>query len=217
MQFFLDSIDIHEIEKYNNYGIIAGITTNPSLIAKAKTDFKGIIAEICKIVEGSVSVEVAANDFEYMVKEGDELTKIADNIAVKIPMTWDGIRACKYFANKGIKVNMTLCFSANQALLAAKAGAEFISPFIGRLEDIGEDGIGLVADIRTIYDNYNLKTKILAASIRNPEHVVEAAVCGADIATMPGNIMSELVSHDLTSKGLQKFNADWSKSGLKIL
>ncbi len=190
MQFFLDSINIHEIEKYNSYGIIAGVTTNPSLVAKAKTDFKGIIADICTIVNGSVSIEVAANDFEDIIKEGDELTKIANNIAVKIPMTWDGIRACKYFTNKGVKVNMTLCFSANQALLAAKAGAEYISPFIGRLEDVGEDGIGLISDIRTIYDNYNFKTKILAASIRNPKHLIDAAICGADIATMPENIMS---------------------------
>ncbi len=216
MEIFLDSVDLAEIKKYHTYSIIDGITTNPSLMASSKLDFYDTISSICKLVKGDISVEVASNDFEAMVKEGDKILAIASNIVVKLPMTWDGLRACKYFRDGGAKVNMTLCFSPNQALLAAKNGATYISPFIGRLEDIGEDGMQLIADIRNIYNNYDFKTKILAASIRTTEHVFEAALCGADVVTIPVKILSQLVEHDLTSKGLEKFNQDWVKSGMKI-
>jgi transaldolase len=216
MEIFLDSVDLAEIKKYHAYNIIDGITTNPSLMAGSKMDFYDTINSICKLVNGDISVEVAANDFEGMVKEGNKILEIASNIVVKLPLTWDGLKACKYFESSGHKVNMTLCFSPNQALLAAKNGATYISPFIGRLEDIGEDGMQLIADIRNIYNNYDFKTKILAASIRTPEHVFEAALCGADVVTVPVAILSQLVEHDLTKKGLDKFNQDWAKSGMKI-
>ncbi|MBY0533938.1 Transaldolase family protein [Candidatus Megaera venefica] len=216
MEIFLDSVDLTEIKKYHMYNIVDGITTNPSLMSNSKMDFYETINSICKIVKGDVSVEVASNDFEEMVKEGNKILEVAPNIVVKLPMTWDGLKACKYFRDGGNKVNMTLCFSPNQALLAAKNGATYISPFIGRLEDIGEDGMQLIADIRNIYNNYDFKTKILAASIRTTEHVFEAALCGADVVTIPAKILSQLVEHDLTSKGLEKFNQDWEKSGMKI-
>ena len=216
MEIFLDSVDLVEIKKYRIYNVVDGITTNPSLMANSKMDFYDTINSMCELINGDISVEVASNDFEEMVKEGNKILKIASNIVVKLPMTWDGLRACKYFRDSGAKVNMTLCFSPNQALLAAKSGATYISPFIGRLEDVGEDGIQLIADIRNIYNNYDFKTKILAASIRSTEHVFEAALCGADVVTVSAKILSQLVEHDLTSKGLEKFNQDWAKSGMKI-
>ena len=214
MKLFLDSVDSAEIEKYGSF--IDGITTNPSLMASSKENFYDIVKEICTLVNGSVSIEVASNDFETIIAEGKKIVAIADNIVIKLPVTWDGLEACKYFTDKGHKVNMTLCFSANQALLAAKMGATYISPFIGRLDDIGEDGMQLISEIRTIYDNYELKTKILAASIRTTQHVTEAALYGADIATIPAKLMSKLVAHPLTKKGLEQFNEDWAKSGKKI-
>jgi len=216
MELFLDSVDSLEIKKYSTYGIVDGITTNPSLMASSKTDFYETVGKICALVKGGVSIEVASNDFETMVKEGEKIVDIAENIVIKLPVTWDGLRACKYFTDQGHKVNMTLCFSASQALLAAKVGATYISPFIGRLDDIGEDGMQLIAEIRTIYDNYEFKTKILAASIRTVQHVAEAALYGADVATIPSKLMSHLVEHSLTDKGLEQFNKDWAKSGMKI-
>lgn len=216
MELFLDSTDIDEIKKYNSYGIIDGVTTNPTLIANSKKDFYEVTKEICSLISGDVSIEVASNDYESMIIEGKKITTIAENVVIKLPVTWDGIRACKYFSDNGAKVNMTLCFSTNQALLAAKAGAAYISPFIGRLEDQGEDGIALIADIRDIYDNYDIKTKILAASIRTPTHVSEAAICGADIATISTKLFSLLLNHPLTDAGLKRFNEDWEKSGMKI-
>ena len=216
MEIFLDSVDLVEIKKYRTYNVVDGITTNPSLMANSTMDFYDTINSICELIHGDISVEVVSNDFEEMVKEGDKILKIASNVVVKLPMTWDGLRACKYFRDAGAKVNMTLCFSPNQALLAAKSGATYISPFIGRLEDAGEDGIQLIADIRNIYNNYDFKTKILAASIRSTEHVFEAALCGADVVTVSAKILSQLIEHDLTSKGLEKFNQDWTKSRMKI-
>jgi transaldolase len=216
MEIFLDSVDFNEIKKYNSYGIVDGVTTNPTLMASSEMDFHEVASKICTLVKGDVSIEVASNDYESMIKEGDKILKISANIVIKLPVTWDGLKACKYFSDKGNKVNMTLCFSANQALLAAKAGATYISPFIGRLDDIGENGMQLIADIRDIYDNYGFKTKILAASIRTPIHVMEAALCGADVVTIPAKLLSQMVRHDLTDKGLAKFNADWAKSGMKI-
>jgi transaldolase len=216
MKLFLDSIDIPEIKKYNDCGIIDGVTTNPSLMSSSKKSFHETVEELCAAVNGDVSIEVASNDFENMVKEGNKIVGLAKNIVIKLPVTWDGLRACKYFADKGHKVNMTLCFSASQALLAAKAGAFYISPFIGRLDDIGEDGMQLISEIRSIYDNYSFKTQILAASIRTVDHVIEAALCGADVATIPLKLIDELAKHPLTDKGLEQFNKDWAKSGMKI-
>ena len=216
MQLFLDSTNIDEIKKYNTYGIIDGITTNPSLIANSGMDFNKLTSEICASISGDVSIEVVSNDYESMIMEGKKIAAIAKNAVVKLPLTWEGIRACKYFSANKIKVNMTLCFSASQALLAAKAGAAYVSPFIGRLEDNGEDGISLIANIRSIYDNYGFTTKILAASIRNQEHIIEAAIHGADAVTVPAKVMATLLDHDLTKIGLEKFNQDWAKSGMKI-
>lgn len=216
MKLFLDSIDIKEIEKYSSCGIIDGVTTNPTLMSAANKPFQEVVNDLCAAVQGDVSIEVASNDFENMVKEGEKIAKIAKNIVIKLPVTWDGLRACKYFSSQGRKVNMTLCFSANQALLAAKAGAFYISPFIGRLDDEGEDGMQLISEIRAIYDNYNFDTQILAASVRSVDHVVEAAICGADVATIPLKLVDELVRHPLTDKGLKRFNEDWAKSGMVI-
>lgn len=216
MEIFLDSIDFDEITKYKSYGIIDGVTTNPTLVASATVDFHELVSKICSLNDIDVSIEVPSNDYESMIKEGEKILKIAPNIVIKLPVTWDGIRACKYFTDRGQKTNMTLCFSANQAILAAKAGATYISPFIGRLNDVGSDGMQLIEDIRIIYDNYRFKTKILAASVRTLEHVSEAAICGADVVTIPGKLLSQLVKHDLTDQGLAKFNADWAKSGMKI-
>lgn len=217
MQIFLDSADIDEIQAINHLSIIDGITTNPSLIARAKQDFVSTIMIIARSIEGDVSVEVAANDFDNMLVQGNKILNIASNIVIKLPITWDGIRACRHFAQQAVKVNMTLCFTANQALIAAKAGATYVSPFIGRLEDCGQSGMSLIAEIRRIYDNYPaLKTKILAASIRNLDQVRQAALSGSDIITMPGKIIKRLLDHPLTDDGLKIFNQDWLSSGLVI-
>jgi len=217
MEFFVDTADVAEIRELAGLGLLDGVTTNPSLIAKAGRDFKTIIAEICEIVPGPVSAEVAATDAAGMLAEGRALAKIARNVAVKVPLTWDGLKACKTLTSEGTMVNVTLCFSANQALLAAKAGATFVSPFIGRLDDIGLEGMDLIREIRTIYDNYPaLQTKILAASIRTVNHVRDAAMIGADVATVPPAILKTLVKHPLTDKGLEAFLADWAKTGQKI-
>ena len=217
MKFFVDTADVAEIRELNDLGLLDGVTTNPSLIAKAGRDFKTIIAEICAIVPGPVSAEVAATDAEGMLREGRILAKIAKNVTVKVPLTWDGLKACRTLTGEGTMVNVTLCFSANQALLAAKAGATFVSPFIGRLDDMGQDGMELIRDIRTIYDNYvELRTEILAASIRTVGHVRDAAMIGADVVTVPPTILKALVKHPLTDKGLELFLADWKKTGQKI-
>ncbi|MFM9941252.1 MAG: fructose-6-phosphate aldolase [Hyphomicrobiaceae bacterium] len=217
MKFFVDTADVADIRELNDLGLLDGVTTNPSLIAKAGRDFKTIIAEICALVPGPVSAEVAALDAEGMLREGRVLAKIAKNVAVKVPLTWDGLKACRVLTGEGTMVNVTLCFSANQALLAAKAGATFVSPFIGRLDDMGLEGMELIREIRTIYDNYaDLKTEILAASIRTVNHVKEAALVGADVATVPPGVLKTLVKHPLTDKGLEQFLADWKKTGQKI-
>jgi transaldolase len=218
MKFFVDTADVNEIRDLAATGLLDGVTTNPSLVAKAGRNFIETIREICSIVEGPVSAEVAATDAGSMLAEGRKLAEIAENIAVKVPLTWDGLKACRALSQEGIIVNVTLCFSANQALLAAKAGAAFVSPFVGRLDDVGEDGMNLIRDIRTIYDNYPLLgTEILAASIRHPRHVTEAALAGADVATVPPAVLKQVVSHPLTDKGLAQFMADWAKTGQTIL
>lgn len=218
MRFFVDTADVSEIKELAATGLLDGVTTNPSLVAKAGRDFKQIIAEICEVVPGPVSAEVAAVDYEGMLKEGRELAKIAKNVTVKVPLTMDGLKACKALTGDGTMVNVTLCFSATQALLAAKAGATFVSPFIGRLDDIGLNGMDLIREIRTIYDNYqDLSTDILAASIRTVGHVREAAMIGADVATIPPGILKALVKHPLTDAGLATFVADWKKTGQKIV
>jgi transaldolase len=218
MKFFVDTADVAEIKDLAATGLLDGVTTNPSLIAKSGRDFKETIAEICKIVPGPVSAEVAATDFDGMIKEGHELAKIAKNVTIKVPLTLDGLKACKVFTSEGTMVNVTLCFSATQALLAAKAGATFVSPFIGRLDDIGLNGMDLIREIRTIYDNYqDLSTSILAASIRTVGHVKDAAMIGADVATIPPSILRALVKHPLTDSGLATFVADWKKTGQKIV
>ena len=216
MKFFVDTADVAEIRDLAATGLLDGVTTNPSLIAKSGRPMLEVIKEICGIVEGEVSAEVAATDFDGMMKEGTKLAAVAENIAVKVPLTWDGLKACRALRQAGHKVNVTLCFSANQALLAAKAGATFISPFVGRLDDINLDGMELIEDIRTIYDNYDFDTQILAASIRTPNHVKEAAMAGADVATVPAAVLKSLVKHPLTDKGLEAFLADWKKTGQKI-
>jgi transaldolase len=218
MKFFVDTADVAEIKELAATGLLDGVTTNPSLVAKAKRDFKEIVAEICAAVDGPVSAEVAATDLAGMLKEGRTLAKIANNVTVKVPLTWDGLKACRTLSGEGTMVNVTLCFSANQALLAAKAGATFISPFVGRLDDAGADGMDLVREIRTIYDNYpDLKTQILAASIRNVLHVKQAAMIGADVVTVPPAVLRALVSHPLTDKGLEQFLTDWKKTGQRIV
>ena len=216
MKFFVDTANIDDIAELAATGLIDGVTTNPSLVAKAGRPFTDVIKEICAIVEGPVSAEVVATDYDGMISEGRKLAKIASNVAVKLPLTWDGLKACKTLSGEGTMVNVTLCFSANQALLAAKAGATFISPFIGRLDDINLDGMELISDIRQIYDNYLFDTEILAASIRSPNHVKESALAGADVATMPPNVIKALVSHPLTDKGLETFLADAKKAGIKV-
>ncbi len=216
MKFFVDTADVAEIRDLAETGLLDGVTTNPSLIMKSGRPMLEVIKEICDIVEGEVSAEVAGTDFDTMMTEGKKLAAIADNVAVKVPLTWDGLKACRALRQLGHKVNVTLCFSANQALLAAKAGATFISPFIGRLDDINLNGMELVEDIRTIYDNYDYDTQILAASIRTPNHVKEAALAGADVATVPAAVLKSLVKHPLTDKGLDAFLADWKKTGQKI-
>jgi transaldolase len=209
---------VAEISDLAEKGLLDGVTTNPSLIAKAGRNFIETIREICAIVEGPVSAEVAALDAGTMISEGRKLAEIADNVTVKVPLTWDGLKACRTLSQAGIMVNVTLCFSANQALLAAKAGASFVSPFVGRLDDVGEDGMALIRDIRTIYDNYpEFGTEILAASLRHPRHVTEAALAGSDVATIPPEVLKKLVNHPLTDKGLANFQADWKKTGQSIL
>jgi transaldolase len=218
MKFFVDTADVAEISDLAATGLLDGVTTNPSLVMKAGRPFKEVIAEICGLVDGPVSAEVAATGFDEMVSEGQVLAEIADNVAVKVPLTWDGLKACRALTQRGHMVNVTLCFSANQALLAAKAGATFISPFIGRLDDIGLDGMEVIREIRAIYDNYDgLSTEILAASIRTPNHVKLAALAGADVATVPPAVLKSLVKHPLTDKGLEQFLADWQKTGQTIL
>ena len=218
MEFFIDSADIEAIKKFTKSGMVDGVTTNPSIIAKSGRNIKEVISEICGIVNGPVSAEVTATKTENMIEEGKYLSKIANNVAVKVPLTWDGLETCKVLSDQNIMVNVTLCFSSQQALLAAKAGATFISPFIGRLDDIGEDGMELIKDIRNIYDNYpNLSTEILAASIRSLDHVKKASLIGADIATLPPSVLEELALHPLTDKGLKAFLDDWEKSGQKIM
>jgi len=221
MKFFIDSADIAEIKELAAYGLLDGVTTNPSLIAKSGRDFKEVIAEICSVVEGPVSAEVAATDYENMVREGEILSKIAQGskgyVCVKLPLTLDGLKACKYFSSKGVKTNVTLCFSAPQAILAAKAGATFVSPFVGRLDDIGQDGMSLIEEICDIYSNYPaFETEVLVASIRNPIHITQAARMGADVATVPGKVLKQLASHPLTDKGLETFVKDWASTGQKI-
>ncbi len=218
MKFFVDTADVSEIREIAATGLLDGVTTNPSLIAKSGRDFKETIAEICALVPGPVSAEVAALDTEGMLAEGRELARIAKNVTIKVPLTMEGLKACKVLTSEGTMVNVTLCFSATQALLAAKAGATFVSPFIGRLDDVGLDGMELISEIRQIYDNYPaLSTDILAASIRTVNHVKDAAMVGADVATIPPAILKALVKHPLTDKGLEQFMADWKKTGQKIV
>ena len=213
MKFFADTADIAELKACHDMGLVDGVTTNPSIIAKSGRKIKEVIAEICGFVDGPVSAEVAALDYDGMIREGTELSAIAKNVAVKVPLTPAGLKACRHFREKDIMVNVTLCFSANQALLAAKAGATFISPFVGRLDDIHLEGTDLIAEIRQIYDNYAFDTEILAASIRTPLHVKQVALIGADVATCPPAVIKALVKHPLTDKGIEQFMADWKKTG----
>jgi transaldolase len=217
MKFFADTAVVDEIAELNELGIIDGVTTNPSLILKSGRDILEVTKEICDMVDGPVSAEVVATDFDEMLKEGRKLAKLADNITVKVPLTWDGLKTCKALSSEGTMVNVTLCFSANQALIAAKAGATFISPFIGRLDDINIDGLDLIADIRQIYDNYDFDTEILAASIRTVNHVTECAKIGADVMTAPPSVIKKLAQHPLTDSGLEQFMKDWAKTGQNIL
>ena len=217
MKFFVDTAEVDAIAELNELGMVDGVTTNPSLIMKSGRDILEVTKEIAEMVEGPVSAEVVAVDAPAMIAEGRKLAKIAPNIAVKVPLTWDGLKACNVLTSEGHMVNVTLCFSVNQALLAAKAGATFISPFIGRLDDINLDGMDLIADIREIYDNYGYETEILAASIRSVNHVTECARIGADVMTAPPSVIKAMVSHPLTDKGLEAFLADWEKTGQKIL
>lgn len=217
MKFFVDTADLSAIKELAATGMVDGVTTNPSLVAKSGKDFKTLIREICDIVEGPVSAEVAAVTADDMIREGEILAAIAPNVCVKIPLTWDGLRATKALSDRGLKTNVTLCFSAMQALLAAKAGATYISPFVGRLDDISADGMGLIADIRQIYDNYpELETQILVASIRSVDHMRQSALIGADVATLPPDVLKSLINHPLTDKGLASFLADWEKTGQSI-
>ncbi|SEN33247.1 transaldolase [Paracoccus alcaliphilus] len=216
MKFFVDTADTAAIKELNDLGMVDGVTTNPSLILKAGRDITEVTREICEMVAGPVSAEVVAEKADDMIREGKTLAKIADNITVKVPLTWDGLKACRALSDEGHMVNVTLCFSAAQALLAAKAGATFISPFIGRLDDIHMDGMDLIADIREIYDNYGFETQILAASIRSVNHIIDAAKIGADVITAPPSVIKSMANHVLTDKGLAQFNADWAKTGQKI-
>lgn len=214
MKFFIDTANLDEIREAQAQGVLDGVTTNPSLVAKeGNVDFKQHIAAICEITQGPVSAEVTSLDLEGMLREGREYARIAPNVVVKCPLTTDGLKATRALSDEGTKVNVTLCFSAAQAILAAKAGAAYISPFLGRLDDIGQNGLALLAEIVEIYDNYDWETEVLAASIRHPIHVVEAARMGADVATMPFKVIQQLIKHPLTDKGLEQFLADWKKSG----
>ncbi len=217
MKFFIDTADLNEIKELAEAGLLDGVTTNPSLVAKSGVkSFVELIADICRVTEGPVSAEVVSTDYANIMKEGHKLAEIATNVVVKLPLTYDGIRACKTFTDQGIQTNVTLCFSANQALLAAKAGATYISPFIGRLDDTGTDGLHLIAEIIEVYSNYDFATQVLAASIRHPVHILECAKLGADVATMPPAVLKQLFNHPLTDKGLAGFLADWQKSGQTI-
>lgn len=212
MELYIDTANIDEIKEAADLGVLDGVTTNPSLIAKEGVDYGDRLAEICKIVSGPVSAEVLALETKAMIAEGKMRAEIADNIVVKLPITTDGLKACKALSDKGIRTNMTLCFQPLQALLVAKAGAFLVSPFIGRLDDISQDGMDLIHDIRTIYDNYGFDTKLLAASIRHPKHMLECALAGADVATVPLNVIKQFLKHPLTDQGLEKFLADYKKA-----
>jgi transaldolase len=216
MQFFADTADVEDIKKLHSMGLLDGVTTNPSIIAKSGRAIKEVITEICKAVPGPVSAEVASTEFDGMMAEAHVLAKLASNVVVKVPLTIDGLKACKTLSGEGIKTNVTLCFSANQALLAAKVGATYISPFIGRLDDINIDGMELIHQIRQIYDNYNFTTQILAASIRSANHVTQAALAGADVATVPPAVIYKLAEHPLTKSGLEAFVKDWKATGQSI-
>lgn len=217
MKFFVDTADVAAIRELNDLGMVDGVTTNPSLILKSGRDIMEVTKEICDLVDGPVSAEVVASDAEGMIREGKHLVTIAPNITVKVPLTWDGLKACKVLSSEGHMVNVTLCFSPAQALLAAKAGATFISPFIGRVDDINLDGMELIAQIREIYDNYAFETQILAASIRSVNHITDAARIGADVITAPPAVIKGMVKHVLTDRGLEQFEADWAKTGQKIV
>ncbi|MFZ0097298.1 MAG: fructose-6-phosphate aldolase [Gemmobacter sp.] len=217
MKFFVDTADVPAIAELNDLGMVDGVTTNPSLILKSGRDILEVTKEICSIVSGPVSAEVVALTADEMIAEGRKLAEIAPNITVKVPLTWDGLKTCKVLSGEGKMVNVTLCFSVNQALIAAKAGATFISPFVGRLDDINLDGMDLIADIRQVYDNYGFDTQILAASIRSANHVAQCALVGADVMTAPPAVIKALASHPLTDKGLDQFMKDWAKTGQKIV
>tara|TARA_A100001011_G_scaffold163683_1_gene172298 strand:- start:47337 stop:47993 length:657 start_codon:yes stop_codon:yes gene_type:complete len=218
MKFFIDSADVEEIQNLSDTGMIDGVTTNPSLITNTGRNFLTVIEKICSIVSGPVSAEVTATDYETMIREGEKLSSLGANVAVKVPLTFDGLKACKILTDKKIMVNVTLCFSSSQAILAAKAGATFISPFVGRLDDISLDGMDLISDICEIYSNYPMiKTEVLVASVRSSKHVTEAGRLGADIVTIPGQTLRQLYNHPLTDKGLDAFLKDWKKSGQSIL
>lgn len=212
MELYIDTANLDEIKQAHDMGVLDGVTTNPSLIAKEKVDYGKRLGEICEVVDGPVSAEVIATDFNGMMKEGRERAKIGDNIVVKLPSTVDGLKACKAFADEGIRTNLTLCFQPLQALLVAKAGAFLVSPFIGRVDDIGEDGMDLIRRIRAIYDNYGYETKLLAASIRHPKHIVDCALAGADVCTVPFNVIQQMMKHPLTDSGLTKFVEDYKKA-----
>jgi len=212
MDIFIDTANLDEIKQANDLGVLDGVTTNPSLVAREKVDFHKRLAEICKIVKGPVSAEVVSVDHDGMIREADQLTKIADNIVIKLPCIVEGLKACKTLSDRGIRVNMTLCFQSLQAMLVAKAGAFLVSPFLGRIDDIDGDGVHLISEIRQIYDNYGYDTRILAASIRHNKHLVEVALAGADVATVPFSVIKQMMSHPLTDQGLEKFLSDWKKT-----
>lgn len=217
MKFFADTAEINEIKELALTGLLDGVTTNPSLIKKSGRDFKKNIAEICELTDGPVSAEVVATDAEGMIRQGEDLAKIAKNVAIKVPLTIEGLKACKHFTSKGVMVNVTLCFSAAQAILAAKAGATFVSPFVGRLDDVGTDGLQLIHDIVAIYNNYpEFETQVLVASVRNPMHIVESAKMGAHVMTAPPSVIKALVNHPLTDKGLEQFLKDWAATGQSL-
>jgi transaldolase len=217
MKFFADTAVVEDIRRLRDNGLLDGVTTNPSLVAKSGRDFKEVIAEICELSDMPVSAEVSATETDSMIAEGEALAKISDNVVVKLPLTLEGLRACRHFKLLGVRTNVTLCFSANQGLLAAKAGATYVSPFVGRLDDINLDGCELISDLRQIYDNYGFETQILAASVRTANHVCEVAKLGADVATLPPNVIEGLVRHPLTDNGLERFLEDWKTTGQSIL
>ena len=217
MKFFIDTANVNEIKDLADKGLVDGVTTNPSLISQSGRDLKEVIKEISKFVSGPISVEVVATDYKGMLEEAKKICMIESNVVVKLPITWDGIKACKHLSSNGIQVNMTLCFSTNQAILAAKAGAAFVSPFVGRLDDVGNDGMGLIEEIVQVYDNYSeFNTEILVASVRSPLHIQQVALIGADICTVPAKVLNQLIDHPLTEKGLNQFLNDWKKTGQNI-